>query len=251
MDRTLYACYYIEDVYAVATSLEYFDYVNTTWDDPVDPAFSSEPGYALFPKPGYTLSGKITLPSTINGKPVVALSGFNGQSQITHIYWKGTPQCRTILDSAFSECISLKFFQLPETIRRISRSAFAKCSMLSLFDLSQTKVYLIDQAAFNAAFKAASCDLFIIPGSVSYLGGRAFSYNSEIAGGILTLQIGGPGDPSRLDTIGLEAVIQNSYNPVKDLVIYVEDDSNVPTAITEALSKGDIQYTGQLSIVKA
>lgn len=252
MDRKFYACYYIEDVYTVSTPDEYFDFIDYTWNDPIDASHSSAAGYLIAPASGYELAGKITLPSTHNNKPVVGIRGFNNQDKITHIYWKGSSQCKRIDNNAFTNCYGLKYFQFPDTVRYIGMYAFQSCSMLQPFDFSNNNtIYYIGQGAFNSAFFASSCPVFVIPGSVTTLGGTALSYNAGLAGGIGTLQIGSQGHGSLLDSIGTNAVIQNTGSKVHNLVIYVEDELNVPEVIQKALQDGKFEYTGELSIVQA
>ena len=120
-----------------------------------------------------------------------------------------------------------------------------------MLDFSNLKnLHTIESNVFNGAFETTNCQLFILPGCLRTLGGGAISYNNNVI--FTTVQIGGPEDPSQLQSIGYQAIKQNaSRHLVQNLVIYVEDEGNVPTAIRKALDSGDLEYEAELSIVQA
>ena len=68
------------------------------------------------------------------------------------------------------------------------------------------------------------------------------------------MQIGGPGDPSKLVTCGAgstAAIRENDDNKVVNLVIYVTDFESARQGITNALWGGAIEYTGTASMQTA
>ena len=58
-------------------------------------------GYYISPKAEVKFSGKITLPSEYNGKPIVGISDFNKQTDVTHIFWHGTPKLEIVNNYCF------------------------------------------------------------------------------------------------------------------------------------------------------
>ena len=82
-DRDFYACYVKESVYTSSTSLNCFQFIEATYTDNKDSKYNIS-GYICQPKwdinNGYTyltkLSGKITIPSEYNGKPVIGIKNF-------------------------------------------------------------------------------------------------------------------------------------------------------------------------------
>ena len=251
-DRSFYACYYIEDCTMVPTPDEYFTFTPYSYIDAVDTKYNVNSGFMIAPATGYQLSGKITLPSTHNGAPVVRVAGFADQTSLTHVYWYGDPaQCRRIENDAFKGCGKLQYFQFPENTRYIGSSAFTNCSSLEIFDFSENNtLYYIGNFALNGAFAAGSCPLFVIPGSVIALGSMALAYNGNISGGIQTLQIGSAGHGTQLADIGTNAVTQNRGTKVGNLRIYA-DGGVLPSVLQTAIDTGNIEYTGSFETVSA
>ena len=58
---------------------------------------------------------------------------------------------------------------------------------------------------------------FKIPGSVTTIGGYAFTW---MYAGIDTFAIGGPGEPSQLTTVGTNIIAYNSTTPVNNIIFY-------------------------------
>ena len=135
----LYPYYVTENVYEVASDINYFNIV----------------GDAIYLKDEYryTLEGKITVP-TVNG--VTKLGDFGvsyGEiSKITHIYFLKDSSISTINNSAFSDMINLKIVALPNSIRTIGSSAFTRCTNLEKVDLND-EIVTIGGNAFDACYK--------------------------------------------------------------------------------------------------
>ena len=89
----------------------------------------------------YSLSGKITLPTSIDGKTitVIANNGFAGfKHNITHIFWADPPAenhassrgLKEIKQNAFYNSINLKYYEQPNTCKILGSSAFQNCILL-------------------------------------------------------------------------------------------------------------------------
>ena len=104
---------------------------------------SSDPGYAIGLNPNYQLTGKITLPTTINGVPVTRIGysqasfqGDYGQNhKITHIFWDLNNRALQYIGAAcFQNSTDLVYYEQPSTCRIISEAAFNGCSKLGTED---------------------------------------------------------------------------------------------------------------------
>jgi hypothetical protein len=228
-DYTFYAVFVEESVYNSATPDMYFDFANTGIVDEYDDTFTVTEGLAISVKPGVKLSGKITLPTYHDGKPVITTSqeGFVDQTGITHIFFypeKGKEiKFRRFGAMSFSGCNGLKHCELPESLRTISQNTFTRCRALVMQYVGNNVVY-IGQNAFNQSLAAPvgqSAINFTIGGSVRVLDTKAFSNNSVK---IKKFIIGGPDDPSLLSTVGEPAIVQNSGSAVESLEIYCSQD---------------------------
>ena len=250
-----YAVFYNESVYDSPTDLSYFDFKAATYSDAIDEDTYSVSGYMIQPKSGVTLSGKITLPSTYNGAPIVVVTGFTNQYEITHIYWYGDDiQVRRISSGAFQNCSSLKYFQTPDSIRLIQGSAFRADPQLALIDFtSMPHLYAIEDNAFAQSFTCTeTVELIQFPGTLSKLGGYALA-NNEFEGGVECVQFGGPGDPTQLTTIGSRgyaAISQNSGNEIRNLRFYTET-GELTKAIQTALDGNMLLHIGDIEVLNA
>lgn len=256
MDRNFFACYYTEDVYMSATEEKYFEFNPATYSDSYNTNYNIV-GYAISPAPGYKLAGKITLPTSYKGQPIISVDGFTDQTEITHIFWINTPTAlRRINNKAFSGCTKLKKFEFPPSVRTIVQGAFMNCSNLEIFDFSNHKLLShIGRQAFNAAFKTDTpTELFVIPGSVIEIDALAFSYMDGITGGIKTLQLGLPGEATQLISVKDKAFAQNTHiAPIQNVRIYALDPSNLNEGLSDALygAQPSIPFTGSIEILQA
>ena len=208
-----YATFMKSSVYEDPLGEQYFSFEESA-------AIALSKGYYISPKAGVSLSGKITLPTTYNGQPIVGIRGFNRQTNVTHVYWSGEPKVEIIGASCFANLSKLEVVQLPKTLKIIDEKAFQNCSNLKPVDLSNlTSLTQIGQYAFNGGMKSSTpIQYFKVPGSVTALGGYAFSY---LYTSIETLVFGGPGEPSQLSSVGTKAVIYDaSTYPINNIVFY-------------------------------
>ena len=255
-NTTFYGVFLRESVYASATSNEYFDFTpNYEFEDPITHEVVS--GYML--SPNTSLSGKITLPTEYEGKPIVSISGFS-KTTVTHIFWNGTPQCREIARSTFQSLSTLKYFDLAKSITLIGESAFSQCTSLALVDIANSSLNYIDHYAFSGAFTSPSTLTLNLPGSVQYIGSQAFSYNRNIGNNsepVFVINFGKKGDPSRIAFLGNQPFAQNKYGKVKfvnvfgdvsDIVKSYFDTQVLPTL---ALDVDGVTVIGTISYVSA
>ena len=217
-----YAVFYEESVFDSPTDLSYFEFRSTGYSDAYDNSFSvaNKGGWQISPKSGVKLSGKVTLPTEYEGLPVIAVTGFGfqgdmsassvAQPDVTHIYWYGTPQVRRIVSngqaSAFGMCAKLKYFQLPESLRVIGVRAFTNCAALQPLDFTESpNLVTIDDYAFTAAFdrNSATVSEFVLPGSLRGVGSYAIG-NTGLD--IDTLIFGGVGDPTQIQNLGSDDI---------------------------------------------
>ena len=225
-DRTFYACYGVEDCLTNLTNMKYFKVNSAAFSDGEGRTIN---GVYIAPNPGVKLTGKITLPTTVDNQPVISITGFQDSNEITHVYWLGEPQLRQVGLSAFQNCTRLKYFDLPETTEEILDSAFAGCESLRPLDFASSNLRAVKGYAFNGAMTngTAKLDILHLPGSLYEVGNFAFGYMLFQAG-IGKLQIGGPGDPSQLGSVGDSAFAGdrpgNRYDSVE---IYVSPNTNL------------------------
>lgn len=203
-NTSFYAAFVEESVYNKTTDDKYFDYVNIQMD--------GASGYRLELKSKYCNSGfggKITLPVEYNEKPILQISGFGGETNhtnITHVFFKGTPKVKSIAADCFRNCDRLKYFQYPDTITELEAYCFQLTKSLEAFRLNKG-LKIIGDSALNQAFEESSdpYELYI-PGTVSQLDQYGVSY---LFSNITSITIGGPGDGTNLRTLSPNALSQN------------------------------------------
>lgn len=176
----------------------------------------------------YDLSGKITLPTSYQGLPIVGFYPWNGiigsfqdQTSITHVFWDSNPQISTIRSETFKGCRSLKYIELPKTIHTIEGKAFQNCS-LEINDLSWEGLTTIGDIAFGSAFAKQSPrkTLYLSP-TIKTLGMNSFSSNS---GAFENIQFGAEFKPSQLETLGNSAFYESiNDEKYKNFIIYTDD----------------------------
>ena len=211
-DYKFYATFMKESVYESPLDESYFDFTNNT-------SSNYSKGYYLSPKSGVSFSGKITLPTTYKDMPVIGVRNFNTQKDVTHIYFAGQPKVEMFGANCFKDLDKLQVVQLPTTLKVIDNYAFANCTSLKPLDFSPlTSLVTIGEFILNGAMKSDSMiPYFKIPGSVTTIGGYAFTYMYT---GIETFAFGGPGEPSQLTTVGSNIIDYNSTTPVNKIVFH-------------------------------
>ena len=197
-DKKFYAVFIKESVYDTISKLDYFTFAYLNATDSYEIGLNTD----------YYLSGKITLPTHYNNKPVsqVAVRGFfQDKHSITHIFWGRDPltgeanaQVKKIMAEAFTadwattqatlmhcelpdsiEIIESRAFSsqgklvlntLPKGLITIGPNAFASCSSLQITHFGNN-ITTIDEYAFNSAI---GVETLTFSDSVAYIGAGAF-----------------------------------------------------------------------------
>jgi hypothetical protein len=246
-NTNFYGVFVKESVYASATNPDYFTYSATDFTDPITK--QTHRGFRL--QPNVSISGKVTLPTTYNNQPIVSIAGFQN-SPVTHIFWDGECQVKEVARYTFQNLVSLKYFDLAESISYLGDNSFSNCPALQMLDFKNSKVTYISKSAFNGSFSSSTPEILSLPGCLQHLDDAAFSYNTEVGNGrepVFTVNLGGPNDPTRLSYIGYEPFIQNSSQKVTVVNVYgsISDDvrAQIEAQITPSLGKGGtINYVG-------
>lgn len=163
-------------------------------DEPTDEKYFEIVSNTLQVAPAYrntaALQGKITLPSTVNGQSYNYLGGFNGQSNITHIFIMPNNTVTNITRNAFTDCSKLQYFEWPENLVEIQEKAFRNVALNSL-DLSEIyTLTTIGPQAFENSLATlygdpdkVSSDLYgtvrvdiKLPGTLTSIGKGIFNY---------------------------------------------------------------------------
>lgn len=142
---------------------------------------------------GYNTSGSVTIPSSVNGYTVTAISGmaFFNHPNITSFSIPNT--IKTIGSIAFKRCTKIENLVIPNSVTEIEDEAFSECSMLKTIILPNTLTILNDGlfeddtelASVEIPSSVTKIDWFVfqntglkeitIPSSVTYIGWSAFS----------------------------------------------------------------------------
>jgi len=112
------------------------------------PWFSLRYGDLSFDPDLYTGGSEITVPSEIDGEPVLRLTDgcFAGCEEITTVYLPDTLE--GIGHDAFYGCTSMRGIYIPESVTYIGEAAFYGCTALEAISIPES-VSLIDLDAFD------------------------------------------------------------------------------------------------------
>ena len=175
-------------------------------DEYIQYALSNQLAYRVTPK--VKLKGKITIPAKhpTDGLPVIIVGNMSN-TEITHVFFEKDNKILSIATNAFLNLSTLKyvdFKSMPE-LQMIGGSAFQNCQNInadltsenvSLFNLG-TKIYRINNNAFNNALTSTNLTTIEIPSSVLFIGYGAFTVTGLLKGS--TLRIGSNDNPSSID----------------------------------------------------
>lgn len=179
----------ISDISAIVHP-EWFDYIPYTYtqdnayisypDVVPEPKIHNVEGYAIIPKDGLILQGKITIPAMYNEKPVIAIGNHfakGSEQNITHIFFEKRSSVYEILAEAFYQNNILQYFDFSQnTVRFINQEAFFSCESLSADTMTLSKnLFYVGSNAFNGAFTSESTIAFNIPGNIGLVGSGGFN----------------------------------------------------------------------------
>ena len=125
-----------------------------------------------------SISGELTIPSTIDGYTVVAIGNtqisldngaFEGCSGLTGITIPDT--VKSIGGSAFKNCTGLKTVKLPDSVTEIKDNAFNSCSGITTITFSEN----VTSIGSNAFENCTGLTKITIPNSVTNIDSGAFS----------------------------------------------------------------------------
>lgn len=247
-----YAVFIEESVYDSITDLKYFKFETTSVKDNADYGGTGETyeGYQIYINELYNdghLSGKITLPVTYEGKPIISIRGFNGGfgKNITHIFFIEPENCqlKRIYGSAFADATALQYVYLPEGLLRVNDSGFKNNPKLTITSLPSTVRYIGTEVLYGSFQSNGMSEMnFNLGGSVYRIGDYMFRYCRQIFN---TLTIGDEGDPSALVAIGFDmfASPEDPYG-LKDIIIYgtAERQTELTTLVNTIAHTGTVSY---------
>lgn len=270
-DREFYACYIKENVRTSVTNEKYFSFIESSYTAPDG---TRTEGYTIAPNAEYRnsvaddsasrlrLNGKLTLPTTYNGKPVLMIQNFNGAYTngpngdtvmgLTHVFWSGADHLksvRNIFDNwnsgAFASCLKLVYFQFPSTLLELDAGSFNSTALnFSLVDLASTSLINIKKECFQNL--TGNADEIILPGSLKSIQSTAFAYMQNDRG-INIVQLGSETDPSQLETLIANAFVQSDGKNVKEWRAYVSSQSQKDT-IAELIGNASTSEVPTVSI---
>lgn len=208
-DRVFYACFLEESVYDKPDT-DLFDF---TYNDgltfPEYPELKDRyyAGYEASPAKGKTLTGKVTLPATYNGKPVIMIRNMY-KTKITHFFLEGEDHPLVAVGqgpSAVSDrWTTLQWFDFSHAtnLQVVGTSAFQGANLENI--TLPPNILAVDNLGFNNAFKVRSNSVFIIPHTLKYAGYLScsfFKFDEAGKNETCSFQIGEQGKGTSLDII--------------------------------------------------
>mgnify|MGYP003295959435 CR=1 FL=1 len=207
--------YIKENVLDSITDHRFFSFRAMTYKDNYDSSYDIT-GYYCQPATNIKLSGKITIPDSYNGAPIIGLDQVMEQESLTHIYFKNPETVRVIGD--INRNPNLKVFKFPIGLRlarattttggrasgfrenpavKFDAEGFAACRLARI----ETSSY------FSGSFDMTNqIELFQLPGTLQYISSLSFynlgsisSYPPNGQYRIVEVRFGGPNDPSQLN----------------------------------------------------
>ena len=172
-----YAHYIKEDARVVPTKEEYFKFTSRSFSLR-GKAYS---GYEVSVNPTYAadLAGKVTIPRTYSGSPIISVGEFSGAKKITHVFFADAEnsECVRVANKAFSTGNSsemtgsqLQAVYLPNSIIQIGERSFMHLSKLTEVTMG-TNLAEIKDNAFESAVNLVQNEL---PNSLEDIGHSAF-----------------------------------------------------------------------------
>ena len=255
-DTSIYAVFAQMSIYDVDYSDLFMKYADINYVDngPEDYAsnYNVDGGIQLCMVPMSTkvAVGKIVVPATWEGKPVLSITNFNVQTGVTHIFFEEDHPLRVIAPYCCQSMSSLKYFDFLSlhSLRLVQRSAFQSVYNFSLVsslgDSATSVLYSIEEAAFEAAFssngRATGMNLIQIPASITDMGRSAFAYQ-DLTNRAVSLEIGTNTQGSRL-----HMPVLNAYEEIQNRAWQI--GANNGHAWDSITFWSDGTYTGNVEI---
>jgi len=231
-DMTFYAIFEESSVYENPLSDEYLVFTGPSAIR-VNSNGNEVQGYTIGLNNRYAYKGKITLPTTHNNLPVLAImdgsasndgpaangisNDNHGQNQITHIFWDrsdgGQCQLKKVGQAAFYNT-TIKYVELPDDLYDIRGAAFALSYCTNYEDVHAKR---IEDTAFNGSKN--NLTTVHIAGSVEYIGSGSFAWMENVT----EIEIGGPGDPSQISSFGVQPF---SSSKLQRVTVYTSNTSD-------------------------
>lgn len=213
--------------------------------DEVNSLFNIPKGYAIRPKTGKVLSGKITIPAYYNSLPVISIGGFGHdtnatlrQNEITGIFFENGSLIRVFDQNAFYGMLKLQYLELPDSLRVVDSQACANVS-LKLLTKNQLKsdtnyylgnpngnLYSLGYYAFNNSIDRDCTTLYVASSisKTSTLGASIANLNN--ASHLTTIYIGTVDAGSQLDLTNVQKPFRmnSTYPPLGNIYFYVPVD---------------------------
>ena len=231
-DMDFYGVFLKESVYKSPTNIDYFEFNPVTVTNPITQ--EQHIGYSIRPK--VAISGKITLPTTYNNQPVVALDMFNNGGFTTHIFWHGECKCKVISNAAFSDMYTLKYFDFAPSITWLENSALGGCTNLQPINFKNSSIVYLGQWAFNRSFYSNTDVTLDLPGKLQAIHEQCFSFNEQLTTGFSIINIGAKGDPTQLKYVASSAFAQNDGKNPLIINVYGTVSNDVKTMIEAAFA---------------
>ena len=207
---------------------EWFEIVNENYH------VGNEVGYEI--KLIKKVQGKLTIPATINNKPVLAFGSINSGlsvpassadsnfTDITHVFVgrnsNGTVNLRELKNNAFYRCRNLRYFDFNANgLKIIGAYAFQDCRNLIECNEIGGTITEIGRNAFITAINATSLNL-IIGGNVTVLTAGCFQNLNQVQE--MTLQIGTTDIPSSITNFNT-AFAESTANKISHIIIYTSN----------------------------
>lgn len=244
-DRDFYAMYIPEDATKFASPEEYFKFTNGSIND------KNLQGYFIQPAPGKILSGKITIPSSHNEKPVIAMVGSWSSKYLTHLYFMDTGKNMTNI-SGLADCSNLKIVDFPSGCYKIEQEALARCPKLIFTEkFNSMPLEFVGNNAFIGSFDLDNrqADNLLIPASLLTLESRGYgnmnrpNYMSSFFNNLQFGDIVNPVNLNMLSTAGQACLLQNiptseAFKTIYNVItFYVPSGTDYLSTISSFLQK--------------
>lgn len=210
-------------------------------------AFAGEYGVLTYRDEGSSITiidcaddaaGLVNIPSSIEGKPVTAIGGFYGCTQITRISIPAT--VTRISAAAFGSCESLDNVILPSGLDKLESRTFAGCTSLTSVFLPSGLKSIGQQAFASCAFLkyTSGNSKFIIPSSVTSIGVRAFGDCLRLA------EVSIPSSVTQISEGAFEGCISLKSIKIPSSVSRIENETFNASGISKIRLPTSIRYIG-------